>query len=258
MLGWTALVEPHWLQTTFRPLVLANLPQSWNGRRVVQISDLHVGQTNPDYLKSCLEHVNGLKPDLLVITGDFVDYTGGIEDLPAVLAKLQPTRMGTLACLGNHDYGHRWSDVNLAARVMAIAQEHGIQVLRDDRTQIEQLDFIGLDDFWSPRPRRSRELIKAADPNVPAICLCHNPDTYDGLDWTSFRGIILAGHTHGGQCKPPFLPPPLLPVNNRRYTSGFIDVGPDQQLFINRGLGHTLKVRFNCRPEVTVFTLQTG
>jgi predicted MPP superfamily phosphohydrolase len=56
--------------------------------------------------------------------------------------------------------------------------------------------------------------------------------------------------------KPPFLPPPLIPVRNRRYTAGAFDVGPGRMLYINRGLGHLVRVRFNVRPEITLFTLQ--
>jgi predicted MPP superfamily phosphohydrolase len=67
---------------------------------------------------------------------------------------------------------------------------------------------------------------------------------------------VLAGHTHGGQCKPPFLPPPLLPVRNRRYTAGEFAVAPGRTLYINRGLGHLIQVRFNVRPELTLFTLE--
>ena len=73
---------------------------------------------------------------------------------------------------------------------------------------------------------------------------------------SAIEGWILSGHTHGGQCKPPFLPPPLLPVRNRRYTSGEIDATGGRRLYISRGVGHTMMVRFNARPEVTVFTLQ--
>jgi predicted MPP superfamily phosphohydrolase len=66
----------------------------------------------------------------------------------------------------------------------------------------------------------------------------------------------VAGHTHGGQCKPPFLPPPLLPVQNKRYTSGVFGLSDGRTLYISRGVGHFLPVRFNVRPEVTVFRLQ--
>jgi hypothetical protein len=74
----------------------------------------------------------------------------------------------------------------------------------------------------------------------------------------TFEGWTLAGHTHGGQCKPPFLSPPLLPVQNRRYTSGVFDLPGNRRLYISRGVGHLTQVRFNVRPEVTPFDLQTA
>ncbi|HEY9229692.1 MAG TPA: hypothetical protein VIP11_23785, partial [Gemmatimonadaceae bacterium] len=70
------------------------------------------------------------------------------------------------------------------------------------------------------------------------------------------EGWFLAGHTHGGQCKAPFLPPPLLPVRNRRYVSGIVDVAQGRTLYISRGVGHLIRARFNVRPEITVFTLR--
>jgi hypothetical protein len=85
--------------------------------------------------------------------------------------------------------------------------------------------------------------------------LCHNPDVVDQPVWNGYQGWILAGHTHGGQVRPPFLPPPVLPVENKLYTSGAFDLGDGRFLYINRGLGSTMSVRFNARPEVTIFTL---
>ena len=80
----------------------------------------------------------------------------------------------------------------------------------------------------------------------------------DDLSWEGYTGWVLAGHTHGGQCKPPFLPPPVLPVKNRRYTSGEIAVDSGRTLYISRGVGHLLKARFNVRPEITLFTLRNS
>ena len=94
--------------------------------------------------------------------------------------------------------------------------------------------------------------------NRAAIALCHNPDAMDELPWDGYEGWVLSSHTHGGQCKPPFLPPPALPVKNRRYTSGEITAGSGRTLYISRGVGRLLKARFNVRPEITVFTLRTA
>jgi uncharacterized protein len=74
--------------------------------------------------------------------------------------------------------------------------------------------------------------------------------------WSGYEGWILSGHTHGGQCKPPFLPPPLLPVRNRRYTAGEFELAGGRRLYISRGVGHLLQVRFNVRPEVTIFEMR--
>jgi predicted MPP superfamily phosphohydrolase len=90
----------------------------------------------------------------------------------------------------------------------------------------------------------------------PTVVLSHNPDAQDLPIWEGVHGWVLAGHTHGGQVRAPFLPPPVLPVKNRRYTSGAFDVGPGRTLYINRGLGFLIQVRFAVRPELTLFTLE--
>jgi predicted MPP superfamily phosphohydrolase len=127
-------------------------------------------------------------------------------------------------------------------------------MLRNESVTIEGLTFIGLDDFWTPRFDPRQVLFDNVD--VPAaITLCHNPDAADVPVWHNHRGWILSGHTHGGQCKPPFLPPPLLPVRNLRYTRGTFDVGSGRMMYISAGVGHLLKARFNVRPEIPVFTL---
>lgn len=119
------------------------------------------------------------------------------------------------------------------------------------------MNIIGLDDYWSinfgPEP-----VMNAYDPNVANLVLSHNPDTADLPIWNGYKGWILAGHTHGGQCKAPFLPPPMLPVQNKKYTAGKIDLEDGRTLYINRALGHLWQVRFNVRPEITVFRLMTN
>ena len=74
--------------------------------------------------------------------------------------------------------------------------------------------------------------------------------------WNDYQGWILSGHTHGGQCKPPFLPPPMLPVKNKLYSAGKIELSLNRTLYINRALGHLWQIRFNARPEITIFELE--
>jgi predicted MPP superfamily phosphohydrolase len=143
----------------------------------------------------------------------------------------------------------------VAQQVVDIVQPLGITVLRNEIREIEGLQIAGLDDLWA-KHFRPLEPLRRLDASRAALVLSHNPDTVDLPVWDGYEGWILSGHTHGGQCKPPFLPPPLLPVRNRRYTAGEFPLAGNRRLYISRGVGHLLQVRFNVRPEVTVFELR--
>lgn len=257
MVGWTVAVEPQWQTVSHYSLPIPHLPARWHGKRLIHLTDLHSGRVSPDFLVEVINQVNELQPDFLAITGDLVDVSN-CESVPGAilpwLSVLKPARMATVACLGNHDYGWRWSRWEVAAEIVKFARDAGITVLRDQLQTFDGLDVFGLEDYWTPA-FRAEGVLRQARPDRPSLCLCHNPDVCDEPVWDRFRGIILSGHTHGGQCKPPFLPAPLLPVKNRRYSQGFVSVDDRRTVFISRGIGHTRKVRFNCRPEIVVFEL---
>lgn len=280
---YSVFVEPHWLEVVRRPMPLENLPPELAGTTLLQLSDLHVGpRVSSDYLMRALRDAQALTPDFVAITGDFVSYGAAREhrELSRVLSVMPRGRLGTVASLGNHDYGTGWRNLDVADQVAAVASDAGAIVLRNEVRAVGGIQFVGLGDYWSPefapltgRPRglftplhASRDpfakredapaAIRAVAPTLPTIALSHNPDAQDEQIWSGVRGWVLAGHTHGGQVKPPFLPPPVLPVKNRRYTAGEFDVGPGRTLYISRGIGHLTQVRFNVRPEMTLFTLQ--
>ena len=253
---YTWRVEPHWLEITRRELPLRGLPPDLVGRTLAHLSDLHVGPRVDDgYIVSTFRTVAALEPDIVVVTGDFISYRTGqeIDRLRSVLASFPRGRLATVAILGNHDYGTNWSMAPVADAVTRAAADAGITVLRNHAVDVAGLRLIGLDDLWAGR--FSTDPLADLERGRDGIVLSHNPDTVDRPGWERFTGWILAGHTHGGQCKPPFLPPPLLPVRNRRYTSGAFDVAPGRNLYISRGVGHLIRVRFNCRPEVAMFRL---
>jgi predicted MPP superfamily phosphohydrolase len=254
---YTWKLEPHWLDFVHRDLPIRNLPAGLNGKRLVQLSDIHIGrQVSDAYLTNSFRRVAALHPDIVVHTGDLVSYEGPHQtaQFERVMRHFPRGRLATAAVLGNHDYGVAWSELAVADRIERLLTGAGATVLRNRRINVAGLDIVGLDDFWSPcfNPGPELETINAAG---PTLVLCHNPDVCDLPVWGRFSGWILAGHTHGGQCKPPFLPPPLLPVKNRRYTSGDFSLEGGRRLYINRGLGHLEQVRFNARPEITVFRL---
>lgn len=266
--GGTALyacgIEPHRLEIVRREMSMEGLPKSLDNATLLQLSDLHIGnRVDDDYLADCFEKAKTLHPDFVAFTGDAVDRRGtpdGFHGLSPHVEKLFPLfprgRLGTFAILGNHDYGLNWRDADFANQVAARIGAEGIRVLRNETLVCAGLRFTGLDDLWARRfdIRALHEALAAHPP--AAIVLTHNPDTVDLPGWEGFRGWILAGHTHGGQVKPPFLAPPILPIRNPLYAAGEINLKDSRRLYVNRGLGHTLQIRFNCRPELTLFTLR--
>ncbi|SEQ85860.1 hypothetical protein SAMN05444359_11754 [Neolewinella agarilytica] len=250
-------VEPFWLEFVRRKLPIVDLPKSLVGKTLLQISDIHVGNRfDYQFIIDSFKRVSALEPDIVVYTGDFVSWEDEqqLRQLREVMAHAVKGTLGTFAILGNHDYGHNWGEETVGDEIVGILSGADVRTLRNETVVVNGLHLTGIDDLWGTNFNPS-SATSGIDPAAANLVLCHNPDVCDMDVWNGYRGWILSGHTHGGQCKPPFLPPPLLPVKNRRYTAGAFDLGDGRQLYINRALGHSQQVRFNVRPEITVFTL---
>lgn len=260
-LGYAWAVEPHWCELVRRPMPIAGLPAAWQGRTLLHLSDLHVGSADDAYLENAFTQATTLNADLVVVTGDFISYRTPeqFEQAARLMSLLPSPPQGVFGSFGNHDYGKAWSQVSVADSLQRRLEDVGVRILRNESVELDGLRLAGVDDFWSPRFGRSdADRTIAAGRDAPAITLCHNPDACDVPMWQGYRGWILAGHTHGGQCRPPFLPAPIVPVRNRRYTRGEIDLGDGRRLYISRGLGYKWRIRFNVRPEMTLFTLESA
>lgn len=253
---YARFVEPEWLEFTARALPIRALPVALAGARLVQLSDIHVGPTVRDaYVRETFARVRALAPDLVVITGDLVSHHPGVlRHAEAIYADVPRGRLGTVVSFGNHDYGPQWRDARVAARLRGMLEALGVIVLVNEVAVIAGLQCVGLGDLWAGQFDPARAFAQV-DPAIASIVLSHNPDTVDLAGWGAYDGWVLAGHTHGGQCRLPWLRPPVLPVSNRRYTSGVFALESGRRLYISRGVGTYLPVRFNVRPEVTVFTL---
>jgi len=254
---YTWQIEPYWLEIVQKTMPIANLHDELVGKTLMQISDIHIGNRfDYSFIIESFQRAQDLHPDFVVYTGDYVSYENEkqFSQLEEVLKYTVKGNLGTVGILGNHDYGKAWAEREVANRITALLAENGVDVLRNDQRLINGLNFIGFDDYWSTN-FYPEKVIKHYDSSLPGILLCHNPDVCDLDVWGDYTGWILAGHTHGGQCKPPFLNPPMLPVKNKKYTSGEIDLEDGRRLYINRALGHLWPVRFNVRPEITVFEL---
>lgn len=250
-------VEPFWVEFVKRKLPVKNLPPSLEGKILMQISDLHVGDRfDWNYLIETFQEARRFKPDFVVYTGDYVNH-GTSEDQKALKTVMENGVLGTsatLGILGNHDYGVSWKDVECSDRICETLNHNGIITLRNAQYESNGLNFIGFDDLWSPRFQPS-EVMRVYDATKANIVLCHNPDACDLDIWNGYQGWILSGHTHGGQCRIPGVITPVLPVKNKKYVSGEIDLEDGRMLYINRAVGHSFQVRFMVRPEITVFTL---
>lgn len=251
-------IEPFWLEVTRHKMPIRNLPKSLAGKTLMQISDIHVGNRfDHHFLIESFDKVSELKPDFVVYTGDYVStYKDEVQydKLASVLKHAVKGNLSTVAILGNHDYGRAWRQPRVADQIEDMLTSHGIRLLRNEQAEFEGLNFIGFDDYWGTNFNPLKAM-KDYDDKMASIALCHNPDVCDLDVWRNYKGWILSGHTHGGQVKPPFLPPPMLPVVNKRYTSGKFEIAGERTLYINRALGHLWQVRFNVRPEITLFEL---
>jgi uncharacterized protein len=256
--------EMNWIEVTNLMLKLRRLDPAFQGMRLVQISDFHLGQwINKERLERILKVALELAPDYFILTGDYLEYrpygkpnewATYEENLNLISDSFSqlPASRPTIAILGNHD--HR---VNAAwvEQALSIA---GVMVLRNSVTSIRRgnskLHIAAVDDVLQGMERLD-DVMKALPEDGPAILLAHEPDFAEVSAATGRFDLQLSGHSHGGQIVFPLIGPPVLPALGRKYPSGLYHLN-DMYLYTNRGVGvTTINARFNCRPEITIFTL---
>ncbi|TYA74199.1 metallophosphoesterase [Seonamhaeicola marinus] len=255
---YTWQIEPFWLEFVKRKMPITNLPDHLVGKTLMQISDMHVGNRfDYNFIIESFQKAQEFNPDYVVYTGDFINYEDNIQygQLNEVLQHAVKGNIATVGVLGNHDYGKDWSEKHVAAQITEQLEDNGISILKNTQETFDGLNIIGFDDYWSPN-FSPEDVMVYYDASIANILLCHNPDVCDLDVWNGYQGWILSGHTHGGQCKPPFLRAPILPIRNKNYAQGEVDLKDGRMLYVNRALGHLFQVRFNVRPEITVFELQ--
>jgi hypothetical protein len=266
-------IERHWVEVTERDFFLRGLPAVFDGMRIAQISDIHLDDfTEPFFLRHVIERINSIKPDAVVLTGDFV--TAELPSkLTSALGTLRFARGAAWQCanilteleckaiyavLGNHDFGVG------ATEVATALGDNGVSVLRNAYTSIERdggrIWLAGMDE-GHPNPELAIPASIRNVPNEPVVLLCHAPDYADRLlrrPAGQSVDLMLSGHTHGGQIRFPFIPAMRLPPLGRKYIEGWFQLGR-LQLYVNRGIGTIgMPFRLNCPPEITIITLRPG
>jgi uncharacterized protein len=237
-----------------RDVFIRGLPEAFDGYRVVQMSDLHCGPfVQGPRVAEWVSAANRLKPDLVVVTGDFIaSGSAFVPVVAAALAKLSASD-GVFASMGNHDY---FTDgealVNALERAgVSVLRNRGVEIVRGGAA----IYLAGVDDTWTRRHDVGKAVSGRA-PGIPVVLLAHDPSLFPeaarhGVDLT------LSGHTHGGQLGLPFLARRLnLARLMTRFTSGLYQAG-SSTLYVNRGLGTTgPPVRLGVAPEIAVLTLR--
>lgn len=257
--GYGALVEPGLFTVEIVPLKLKKLSKSFSGLRIAQISDIHMGGwMNLERFQQVADLVLAEKPDVLLITGDFLlgdvsidDIGQAVDDLVTVLSPLAES-IPSFAVLGNHDY---WADSEAVRKMLSLS---GVTDLTNAvftlRRGGDRVHLCGVDDVWEGDVCLE-EVVVQLDGDSVAILLAHEPDYADVSAATGKFDLQLSGHTHGGQVAIPLFGPPVLPYLGQKYPSGLYKVGNMFQ-YTNRGVGMSrLAIRFNCPPEITLFIL---
>ena len=251
----------------FHPLVervevtLPRLPKGLDGLTVAQLSDLHYDSPQAgEVIRSAVAITNQLAPDLIVLTGDYVTVLPFVSRSRAALdseACAQILRdlhapLGVFGVLGNHDHD---SDPQVVTRSL---ESSGVRVLRNFNRRVEKSGacfwIAGVDDVLGGAANLAQSLQGAEGFTV---LLAHEPDYADVVAGHPVD-LQLSGHSHGGQARLPLVGSIYLPPLARKYPRGLRQVGT-LKLYTNCGIGTILlPIRFNCPPEITLFTLRCG
>ena len=239
------------LRVTSQRIGLARLPKAFEGFRIAQLSDFHISPfLTSNEIRRCVTITNELKPDLIVMTGDFVAWDPEAEgEVVQALSGLRAP-YGVFGCLGNHE-----TETETQESIIRLFAAQNVRILRQEHVPVqvrgEALNLIGVDDE-NGRLRGVKELMM---PDTVNILLNHDPSNFDraarlGIDLT------LAGHTHGGQLSLEFLHRGLcLSRLETPYVSGWYEKS-GSQLYVNRGIGTTgFPIRVGARPEITLIDL---
>ncbi len=252
--SYPLMIERYIVLTNTYRIPVPNLPQAFAGFRIVQLTDLHYGPLVPlRFIRGVIERANRIERDAIVCTGDYVHGRNSSERVEAVWPLLEQldAPAGVFSVLGNHDH---WAD---ASRSLYWLSRSG-QDLGHKITSLERggsrIWLAGAGDLWEDH-RGLDELLGEIPQADCRIVLAHNPDTADTM-FSSRIDLMISGHTHGGQVRIPFVDAPVLPVENKTYSSGLVASPRGTSVFISRGIGWSVyPVRFNCFPEIAVLEL---
>ena len=245
--------EAGWVRIDRRTLAVPRLPTAFHGTTVAFLTDLHHGPyVDLQYIANVVRTTNLLRPDLILLGGDYsLRDAKYIAPCLAMLGELRAP-MGVAGVLGNHDYWHGLAETRRglrAAKIRELTNDGFWLERRGDRLRIG-----GVDDLWEGRPDLSAALGGATRDDA-CVLVSHNPDFAETMPECPV-GLVLSGHTHGGQLLFPVVGAPWIPSRyGPKYLHGLVQA-PRTRVFVSRGLGvAAIPARFGSRPEIHLLTL---
>ncbi|MFN8257030.1 MAG: metallophosphoesterase [Bacteroidales bacterium] len=240
--------------------------------KIVQISDLHLGSwLNKNRIQKMVDEVNNLEPDLIFITGDFVNYNSKeTEPFGPILKKLK-SKLGVFAILGNHDYGEyiKWEDENQKyndfQELKHFIKSTGCTLLLNENIKIinnRDTVYIAGTENWGikkryPKKADLKKTLKNVNFEKPVLLLSHDPEFWRHFikDNNNKTDITFSGHTHGGQVGNKNINQKIAKFLNI-YLAGLYNDNNHQYLYVNSGIGFLgLPFRIGISPEITEFVV---
>lgn len=272
-----SFIEPRVLNTENETAKIPNLPNSWQGKQIGQISDFQIGLwgDNRGTARRSVAKLVEAKPAVVLISGDFLYHPGKnikpeIETAVDIVRPLVAAGIPTYAVLGNHDYGMSSRTASPktqeAERLEVALESAGIKVLENESVPLqlpdsnETLYLVGVGSLWANRDNVQQALSSIPDGRAK-ITMMHNPDTFEQFPPNS-APLAVAGHTHGGQVRVPGFPQwswLRFTQKDKVYADGWAKGygEPGNKLYVNPGIGMSIApIRLFCPPELTFFTLE--
>lgn len=253
--AYAVLVRPHVVRVRELEIPISGLAPAFDGYRIVQLSDTHVGAlTPPERARGWVEKANALSPDLVALTGDYVTSGTRFHEAAARVFGELKGRDGTVAVLGNHD------NFGGCEPLVTTMREVGIKLLMNDHTVIQRdgasLTIVGVDDVFTRRADVDRSF-RGVPKGVPVVGLAHDPRLFSAMAERGAK-LVLSGHTHWGQVGVPFLERVLNVARPFfRFPGGLYEGEGGAKLWVHPGLGTTgPPVRLGAAPELTVLVLR--
>lgn len=249
------VVKEHKIETN-------KIDEGYNGLKIVHLSDIHYGKqsTSKEDLEEIVEDINLLKPDIVVLTGDLIDNNitnSQYEELVNILNNINAS-IGKFAIDGNHDYVYKkWS---------VLIEDCGFINLNDTYELIYKNSYkpillagVSNNTYTTKNIKDKTETIfnyinSEKNNSSYNILLMHEPDYIDDIDYSKFD-LVLAGHSHNGQVRIPFIGATILPDGAKKYYKEYYKL-EDTKLYISSGIGTTiLPIRLFNKPSYNFYRI---